>query len=59
MSVFPIEIRAEAIGAFFAIAQAFGAAIMVIGGLVEIAFGVNAEGKSLETVARPLTAVTE
>ena len=34
-----------------------GAAIMFIGGLIEIAFGVNAEGKSLETIAKPLTAV--
>jgi hypothetical protein len=27
---------------------------MIIGGLVEIAFGVNAEGRSLEEVAAPL-----
>jgi MFS family permease len=79
----PIEIRAEAIAVFFAIAQVFGAlgplffgaligngsnrsglvlgyvvggAIMCIGGIVEIAFGVDAEGKSLETVTKPLTA---
>ena len=78
----PIEIRAEAIAVFFAIAQvagAFGAAfygvligdgtsreplfigyligagIMIIGGLVEIAYGVNAEGKSLEDITQPLT----
>ena len=76
--IFPIEIRAEALAVFFAIAQIFGAigpvfygwligngqnrtgltigylaggAIMIIGGLVEIAFGINAEGKSLEEVA--------
>jgi hypothetical protein len=30
---------------------------MIIGGLVEIAFGVDAEGKSLESVAEPLTKV--
>ena len=30
---------------------------MIIGGLVEMAFGVNAEGKSLEEVAAPLTEV--
>ncbi len=80
----PIEIRAEAIAVFFAIAQIFGAlgplffgaligdgssrtglvvgyvvggVIMCLGGLVEVAFGVNAEGQSLETVTRPLTAV--
>jgi MFS family permease len=35
-----------------------GAAIMVLGGLVEVFFGINAEGKSLETVTKPLTAVT-
>ncbi|HYY19792.1 MAG TPA: MFS transporter, partial [Streptosporangiaceae bacterium] len=69
--IFPIEIRAEALAVFFAIAQVVGAVgpafygaligngtsrtgltigylvgggIMMIGGLVEIAFGVNAEG---------------
>jgi MFS family permease len=35
-----------------------GAGIMMIGGLVEIAFGVAAEGKSLEAVTKPLTAVS-
>jgi hypothetical protein len=30
---------------------------MIIGGLVEIVFGVDAEGKSLEQVAPPLTVV--
>jgi MFS family permease len=81
----PIEIRAEAIAVFFAIAQVagalgplfygaligcgssrsglfigylVGAAIMVLGGLVEVAFGINAEGKALETVTRPLTSVS-
>jgi MFS family permease len=80
----PIEIRAEAIAVFFAIAQIFGAlgpafygwligdgtsrtglfigylvgaGIMVLGGVIEIVFGVNAEGKSLETVTKPLTEV--
>lgn len=84
--IFPIEIRAEAIAVFFAIAQVagaigplfygaligdgsnrgalavgylIGAAIMFLGGLVEIWFGVNAEGKSLETIAKPLTAVEQ
>jgi MFS family permease len=78
----PIEIRAEAIAVFFAIAQVFGAlgpvlygaligngssrtgltigyliggAIMVAGGLVEVLFGINAEGQSLETITKPLT----
>ena len=79
----PIEIRAEAIAVFFAIAQIFGAlgpaffgaligngssktglivgyviggAIMALGGIIELAFGIKAEGKSLETVTKPLTA---
>jgi MFS family permease len=82
----PIEIRAEAIAVFFAIAQiagAFGpaiygaligtgtdrtglfigyllgAGIMMIGGVIELIFGINAEGKSLEDVTEPLTAVKE
>ena len=81
----PIEIRAEAIAVFFAIAQIagacgpaiygaligdgtsrtplfigylLGAGIMAIGGVIEIAFGINAEGKSLESVTKPLTEVT-
>jgi len=32
-------------------------AIMIIGGLVEIAFGINAEGKPLDSIAEPLTKV--
>jgi MFS family permease len=82
--IFPIEIRAEAIAVFFAIAQIFGAiapllygaligngsnrtgltigyliggGIMIIGGLVEVFLGIDAEGRPLEQVARPLTAV--
>ena len=34
-----------------------GAAIMIIGGVVEWLIGINAEGKSLESVTKPLTAV--
>lgn len=82
--IFPIEIRAQAIAVFFAIAQCFGAmgpvfygwligdgsdrtslfigyligaGIMIAGGLIEVAFGINAEGKSLENIAKPLSAV--
>jgi hypothetical protein len=81
----PIEIRAEAIAVFFAIAQIFGALgpaffgaligdgssrtglvwgyvigglIMVAGGVIELVFGIKAEGQSLETVTKPLTAVS-
>jgi MFS family permease len=32
-----------------------GAVIMVVGGLIAVFFGVNAEGKSLEDVSRPLS----
>ena len=82
--IFPIEIRAEALAVFFAIAQIVGAVgpafygvligngsnragltigylvgggIMIIGGVVEACSGINAEGKSLEDIALPLTAV--
>jgi MFS family permease len=82
----PIEIRAEAIAVFFAIAQIFGAfgpvfygwligdgssktglfigylvgaAIMMFGGVIEILFGIDAEGKSLEDITKPLTATDE
>jgi MFS family permease len=34
-----------------------GAGIMVVGGVVELLIGINAEGKSLESVTKPLTAV--
>ena len=33
-----------------------GAVAMLLGGLAEIAFGVDAEGKALESIAKPLTA---
>ncbi|HEY3682429.1 MAG TPA: MFS transporter [Streptosporangiaceae bacterium] len=82
--LFPVEVRAQAIAVFFAIAQCFGAlgpllysaligdgsnptllffgyligaAVMVAGGLVEVFLGVDAENKSLEDVATPLSAV--
>ncbi len=41
---------------FFALA--LGAGLMIIGGLVEIAFGVKAERRGLEGIAKPLTAVS-
>lgn len=34
-----------------------GGSVMIIGGLVEVFLGIDAEGKPLEQVARPLTAV--
>jgi MFS family permease len=84
--IFPMEIRAQAIALFFAIAQCFGAfgpwfygkligsgadhgaltlgyligaAVMIVGGLVEVFIGIDAEGKSLEDVANPLSMVRE
>jgi MFS family permease len=33
----------------------FGAALMIVGGIVEIVLGVDAERKSLEDIAAPLT----
>src|SRR5947209_3781879 len=39
------------------VALAIGAGLMIIGGLVEILFGVKAERRRLEGIARPLTAV--
>ncbi len=39
-----------------AVGYYIGAALMVIGGVVEIVFGVKAERQSLESIARPLTA---
>src|SRR5262245_46985544 len=33
-----------------------GGGIMIFGGIIEIIFGVNAEGKSLEDITKPLTA---
>jgi len=83
--LFPLEVRAQAIAVFFAIAQCFGAigpvfygwligsgenrgalfigyligaAVMIIGGIVDIFLGVDAEGRSLEDVAPPLSAVS-
>jgi MFS family permease len=82
--IFPIEIRAEALAVFFAVAQVVGAVgpafygvligngsnraslaigylvgggIMIIGGVVEALLGIDAEGKSLEDIAPPLTEV--
>lgn len=37
----------------------FGAALMAVGGIVEIVLGVDAEGKSLEEVATPLSAARQ
>jgi MFS family permease len=39
------------------IALAIGAGLMIVGGITEILFGVKAERRGLEGIARPLTAV--
>ncbi len=40
------------------LALGLGAVMMILGGLAELAFGVRAERRSLESIARPLTATT-
>jgi MFS family permease len=66
--VFPMETRALCIAFFYAIGTAvggitgiapgyfLGGALMIAGGIVAIFLGVKAEGKSLESIATPLTA---
>jgi hypothetical protein len=39
------------------VALAVGAGLMILGGIAEIAFGVKAERRRLEGIAKPLTAV--
>jgi len=36
-----------------------GGVIMALGGVIELIYGINAEGKSLESVTKPLTAVAD
>jgi MFS family permease len=50
--------RASASGDITGIAVGYfiGAALMVAGGVIQAIFGVKAEGKSLESIAQPLTA---
>jgi MFS family permease len=82
--VFPLEVRAQAIAVFFAIAQCFGflgthlfgsligkgqdpnklfvgyligAGAMILGGVVAAILAVDAEGRSLEDIAAPLSMV--
>jgi len=84
--VFPLEVRAQAIAVFFAIAQLFGslgshlyghligtgndpnklyvgyligAGAMIVGGIAEVFLGVNAEGMSLEDIAKPLGVIAK
>lgn len=81
--IFPVEMRAQAIALFFAIAQLFGgvvapalfgfliasesrgalalgyvtgAVVMFVGGVIAWFLGVDAEGKSLEDIAPPISA---
>ena len=39
------------------VALAIGAVLMIVGGVVELVFGVKAERRGLESIAKPLTAV--
>ena len=36
-----------------------GGGIMILGGIIEVLLGINAEAKSLETVTKPLAATDE
>jgi hypothetical protein len=38
------------------LALGLGAVMMIIGGIAELIFGIKAEGRSLEDIAKPLTA---
>lgn len=41
------------------LALGLGAVMMIIGGVAEVIFGIDAEGRSLESIARPLTVAEE
>lgn len=41
---------------YVAISFLIGAVVMAIGGVIELAFGIRAEGQKLESIAQPLTA---
>ena len=66
--IFPMETRALAIALFYAVGTGIGgiigpqlsvgAILMIVGGLVEIVYGVKAERMRLEGIAKPLTAVS-
>jgi hypothetical protein len=45
-------------GLAFSVGYLVGAAIMILGGVVEL-LGINAEGESLEDVTKPLTAADQ
>jgi MFS family permease len=54
--VFTPAINSGSYGEVFR-AMGLGAILMILGGLIEIAFGVKAERRRLEGIAKPLTAV--
>ncbi len=54
-AVFGIIIATHSVANLSA-AYLLGAGLMIIGGLVAVVFGVDAEGKALEAVAAPLSA---
>jgi MFS family permease len=41
------------------LALGLGAVMMILGGIAEAIFGIDAEGRSLESIARPLTVIEE
>ena len=40
-------------------ALSLGAVMMILGGIAEVILGIGAEGRSLESIARPLTVAEE
>lgn len=57
-TVFSLLIQSgKAVNVFYG--DLFGAALMAAAGIIEVIFGVNAERKSLESIARPLSFVEE
>ena len=51
-----MQFQQRVIGCFKALA--IGAGLMIIGGVAELAFGIRAERRGLEGIAKPLTAVS-
>jgi hypothetical protein len=52
-----METRAMCIALFYAVGTGIGGILMILGGIVELIFGVKAERRRLEGIAKPLTAV--
>ena len=53
------DVQVASAGTIYLVGAVLGALLMAAAGLVEILFGVNAERKSLESIAQPLSAIEE